>query len=253
MAKDLDGKTARSSGYNAITNNSAPRRDDKSGHGTPHRLASRSTATGPVTESTTGIAPNARSGGGRAFDSNGKGTYANVIRGIDWIVANKATHNIRVLNCSFSAPVRSWYWQDPLNQAIMKAWKAGIVVVASAGNGGPKPMTIGVPGNVPYVITVGAMTDRYTPANGIDDKLASFSAAGPDLRGLCQAGRGGARAGTSTAPWTTEPPHRENASGVRHDERPVLHDVRHVAVGRRGERNRRPHDPGESDASLRTT
>ena len=45
----------------------------------------------------------------------------------------------------------------------MAAWEAGIVVVASAGNTGPDPMSIGVPGNIPYVITVGALTDSYTP------------------------------------------------------------------------------------------
>ena len=44
---------------------------------------------------------------------------------------------IRVLNLSFGAPPESNYWDDPLNQAVMAAWKAGIVVVASAGNEGP--------------------------------------------------------------------------------------------------------------------
>ena len=63
----------------------------------------------------------------------------------------------------------------------MAAWQAGIVVVASAGNRGPEPMTIGVPGNVPYVITVGAMTDNYTPFDLSDDVLASFSSAGPTV------------------------------------------------------------------------
>ena len=47
----------------------------------------------------------------------------------------------------------------------MAAWRAGIVVVVSAGNEGPDPMTINVPGNVPYVITVGALTDSNTPYN----------------------------------------------------------------------------------------
>ena len=61
----------------------------------------------------------------------------------------------------------------------MRVWQAGIVVVASAGNTGPGPMTIGVPGNVPYVITVGAMTDSYTPGDPSDDRLTTFSAAGP--------------------------------------------------------------------------
>ena len=61
--------------------------------------------------------------------------------------------------------------------AVMKAWQAGIVVVASAGNGGPDPMTIGIPGNVPYIITVGAMTDAYTPDDRSDDRLTYFTAA----------------------------------------------------------------------------
>jgi subtilisin family serine protease len=45
-------------------------------------------------------------------------------------------------------------------------------------------MTIGVPGNNPYVITVGAMTDLYTPEDATDDRLASFSAAGPTVEGF---------------------------------------------------------------------
>jgi serine protease AprX len=132
----------------------------------------------------TGIAPNAGLVIVVAFNGLGNGTYGEVIRGIDWVVQNKDRHNIRVLNCSFSAPPQSHYWDDPLNQAIMRAWEAGIVVVASAGNKGPDPMTIGVPGNVPYVITVGAMSDNFTPADGSDDVLASFSSTGPTYEGF---------------------------------------------------------------------
>ena len=72
-------------------------------------------------------------------------------------------------------PARSRYWDDPLNKAVMRAWQSGIVVVVSAGNSGPLPQTVGVPGNVPYVITVGAMTDNYTTNNKTDDRLATFS------------------------------------------------------------------------------
>ncbi|MCP4251712.1 MAG: S8 family serine peptidase, partial [bacterium] len=64
------------------------------------------------------------------------------------------------------------------------AAEAGIVVVTSAGNGGPDPMTIGVPGNLPYAITVGAVSDNFTPADGSDDFLTSFSAAGPTIEGF---------------------------------------------------------------------
>src|SRR4029453_15344710 len=120
----------------------------------------------------------------KAVEGGGRGPHANGIRAIGWVVANKDYFGIRVLNCSFSAKPRSHYWDDPLNQAIMRAWQAGIVVVASAGNAGPDAMSVGVPGNVPYVVTVGAMTDSNTPALSTDDKLASFSSAGPTVEGF---------------------------------------------------------------------
>ena len=58
------------------------------------------------------------------------------------------------------------------------------MVVASAGDTGPDTQSIGVPGNVPYIITAGAMSDDYTPEDGADDVLASFSAAEPTYEGF---------------------------------------------------------------------
>ena len=78
------------------------------------------------------------------------------------------------------------YWDDPINQAVMAAWDAGIAVVVSAGNSGPEPMTLGAPANVPYVITVGAMTDAYTPGDMTDDYVAPFSSFGPTLEGFAK-------------------------------------------------------------------
>ena len=131
-----------------------------------------------------GVAPNANVVAVRAFEPDGSGTYLNVIKALDWIVSHKKTYNIRILNLSFGAPARSHYWDDPVNQAVMAAWEKGIIVVVAAGNRGPGPMTVGVPGNVPYVITVGAMTDSYTPYDTSDDRLTSFSAAGPTFEGF---------------------------------------------------------------------
>jgi serine protease AprX len=45
-------------------------------------------------------------------------------------------------------------------------------------------MSIGVPANNPYVITVGALTDAYTPTDLSDDYIPSFSAAGPTIEGF---------------------------------------------------------------------
>ncbi len=153
---------------------------DANGHGTHVSgvaLNSRLTGTGDHA----GVAPDAGLVIVRAIGAGSSGTYADVVRGIDWVVQNRVAHGIGVINLSISAQPQSWYWDDPINQAVMAAWQAGIVVVASAGNGGPDPMTVGVPANVPYVIAVGAISDAYTPADPGDDFLASFSAAGPTL------------------------------------------------------------------------
>ncbi len=131
-----------------------------------------------------GVAPDADLVLVRALGDDGSGSYATVIKAIDFVVKNKDLFGIRVLNLSLSAPPQSFYWEDPLNQAVMEAWRQGIVVVASAGNTGPDPMSIGVPGNVPYVVTVGAMSDAVTPETGTDDFLASFSSAGPTVEGF---------------------------------------------------------------------
>jgi len=126
-----------------------------------------------------GIAPAANLVAVRVLDETGTGTYSDVIQGIDWVVQHKDEYNIRVLNISMHASVCAPYWADPLNLATMAAWQAGIVVVASAGNLGPDPLSIGVPGNTPYIITVGAFSDNRTPEDFSDDYIPEFSAAGP--------------------------------------------------------------------------
>ena len=181
---DTAGHNVVLQGYDAIGDTlgvGAP--DDHYGHGT-HVLSIAANSAISQDGTYIGIAPDASRVIVRAFDQNGAGSYANTIRGIDWILKNAAAYHIRVVNMSFGAPPQSYYWDDPLAQAVMKLWQAGIVVVASAGNTGPGPMTIGVPGNVPYVITVGAMTDNYTPSVPGDDWLASFSSTGPTYEGF---------------------------------------------------------------------
>lgn len=167
---------------NGNSGNQARNSADQHGHGThvaatiiDNRevpLAANSNAT-PV-----GVAPQANLLVARALDKNGAGTYADVIAAIDWVVANKARYNVGVLNLSLYAPASAPYWADPLGQSVMRAWQAGIVVVVAAGNAGPAAGTITVPGNVPYVITVGAMrSGRYSP-DGYDE-LATYSSRGP--------------------------------------------------------------------------
>ena len=128
-----------------------------------------------------GVAPAANLVAVRVLNEDGAGTYADVLRGIEWVVQHKNQYKIRVLNISMYAAPIAPYWADPYNLAVMAAWEAGIVVVASVGNTGPSPMSVGVPGNTPYIITVGAFTDARTPEDFGDDYIPEFSAAGPTL------------------------------------------------------------------------
>ncbi len=183
LSVDLNGRDKAWGTYDAVNDNVSNYDDEPNGHGT-HVASIATNSDFDRNGQIYGVAPNASHVGIKAFDSEGKATYADVIRGIGWALQVKDQINLRVLNMSFSGPIRSNYWEDPLNKAVMKAWQSGIVVVASAGNKGSDPMTIGVPGNVPYIITVGAMTDDYTAFNYNDDKVASFSASGPTPEGF---------------------------------------------------------------------
>src|SRR6202042_3053146 len=109
-------------------------------------------------------------------NENGVGTDSMVIAAIERAIALKSTYNIRVINLSLGRPVYSSYASDPLCQAVEQAWKAGIVVVVAAGNGGRNNTagtngygTITAPGNDPYVITVGAVNTVGTLTRS-DDK-----------------------------------------------------------------------------------
>jgi serine protease AprX len=131
-----------------------------------------------------GVAPGVKLAGVRVLDENGVGTYETVILGLQWVLENQARYNIRIVNLSLVALVQSPYWADPLNQAVTQVWADGITVIVAAGNTGPAAMSITVPGNNPYVITVGAYTDNFTPADWNDDYIPPFSSAGPTLDGF---------------------------------------------------------------------
>src|SRR5713226_552535 len=134
-----------------------------------------------------GIAPNANIINLRALDQNGSATDSTVIAAIQQAIALKSQYNIRVINLSLGRGIFESYALDPLCQAVEQAWNAGIVVVVVAGNYGRDNSnnnngygTITVPGNDPYVITVGAMKTMGTPSR-TDDLIATYSSKGPTM------------------------------------------------------------------------
>lgn len=126
-----------------------------------------------------GVAPGSRIVSVKVIDSEGHGYVRDVLAGVDWVLRNHESQGIRVVVLPLGHPVDESYEDDPLCQAVEMLWKAGIVVVVSAGNlGGHGFATITSPGNDPYVITVGAAEDWNTPES-TDDLVASFSSRGP--------------------------------------------------------------------------
>ena len=88
------------------------------------------------------------------------------------------------MNLSLGTGARDSYTTDPLCLAARRAFNAGIVVVASAGNTGKDANgnkvygAIGSPGIEPSVITVGAVNTYGTDIRS-DDTVATFSSRGP--------------------------------------------------------------------------
>ena len=132
-----------------------------------------------------GLAPKARLIGLKVLDANGQGWTSDVIRAVDFAIANKSALGIDIINLSLGHPIYEPAGSDPLVQAVERATRAGIVVVAAAGNfgkhlatGAPGYAGITSPGNAPSAITVGAVNTWNTTTRD-DDRLASYSSRGP--------------------------------------------------------------------------
>ncbi|WP_158657509.1 S8 family serine peptidase [Blastococcus saxobsidens] len=129
-----------------------------------------------------GMAPDATIVNVKVGAADGSVDVSQVIAGIDWVVTNKASHNIRVLNLSYGTDSTQSYQLDPLAHAVESAWRAGIVVVVAAGNdgaSGARPLTM--PAIDPYVIAVGSSNNHGTPAPE-DDLVGAWTNSGTTAR-----------------------------------------------------------------------
>jgi serine protease AprX len=131
-----------------------------------------------------GTAPNANLIGVKVSDSTGQSQVSNVISGLQWVVNNKDTYNIRVVNLSLVSSTAESYKTSELDAAVEMAWLHGLVVVVSAGNSGPNT-ELYAPANDPYVITVGAVDDNGSQAPSAATLLA-FSSYGTTQDGFAK-------------------------------------------------------------------
>jgi hypothetical protein len=122
-----------------------------------------------------GTAPAARLLAVHAFSTSGaspESTTFNILKGINWAV----NQGVRVINMSFAGP------KDPsLERALKVAYDRNIVLIAAAGNAGPKSPPL-YPGAYPDVIAVTATdVDDRLFAGANRGKYVSLSAPGVDI------------------------------------------------------------------------
>jgi serine protease AprX len=158
---------------------------DDYGHGT--HIASTIGGSGSLSSDRQyrGLAPNVNFVVFKVLDKNGAGWTSDVIRAVDFAVANRQALGIHVINLSLGHPIYEPAASDPLVQAVERATRAGIIVVAAAGNMGKNADTgelgyagITSPGNAPSAITVGAVRTEETTSRK-DDRMADYSSSGP--------------------------------------------------------------------------
>lgn len=120
---------------------------------------------------------------------SGDGTLSQILCGINWVTANAAALNIKVVNMSLAGNDASdedcgRTNKDAEHLAICNSVAAGVTYVAAAGNGG-NDLAGSIPAAYPEVLAVTAMSDTdgipgsYGPAACIkgqaDDRYATFS------------------------------------------------------------------------------
>jgi serine protease AprX len=117
------------------------------------------------------------------LNSSGSGKVSSVLTALDWVLANRNTYNIRVVNMSLGAPAVDSYVYDPVCRAVRKLVDAGIVVVAAVGNnglnqGGKRSMAGALARDRTVSDHCGA-SNTFGTDERKDDGVATYSSRGP--------------------------------------------------------------------------
>ena len=165
IAVDADGKLAF---YNANTDKEYPDEQphDSGSHGT--HVAGIAAGTGGPSGTYAGVAPQARLAGVIALDGGG-GDTNDLLRSVNWTIANRDRFNIRVMSLSLGGPVvipgATNDGQSSISQALDAAVESGIVTTVAIGNGNlgvaAHPGSVTYPGDSERAITVGSVNDNH--------------------------------------------------------------------------------------------
>jgi serine protease AprX len=110
-----------------------------------------------------GIAPECKMIVLKVLDATGNGSVEHSMRAFRWMVENREKYNIRVVNISMGMQANSnEIGEKRILSAVETLWDMGIVVIAAAGNLGPAPGSITIPGVHRKIITVGCYDKRHS-------------------------------------------------------------------------------------------
>ncbi|RZD33680.1 MAG: hypothetical protein CXT75_11325 [Methanobacteriota archaeon] len=124
-----------------------------------------------------GVAPGATLVGVKVLDGSGSGSFAEVMKGMEWTIDNQIKYNIRSASMSLGGAWVSELTQEQEERVTTLANEMvahGIALMIAAGNSAAYG-TIGTPGAAKDVITVGATEDSR--------QLAVYSSKGPTHEG----------------------------------------------------------------------
>lgn len=133
-----------------------------------------------------GVAPSVTIISVKIADDKGQAYESDLLRGLDWVRANRDAYKIRAVNLSVSSGVAASYSVSPIDAIVERLWKDNVSVVAAAGNlGSAQDAVWYAPANDPYAVTVGCLDDSQTVAGG-DDSLCSISSRGVTQDGFAK-------------------------------------------------------------------
>jgi subtilisin family serine protease len=118
-----------------------------------------------------GVAPKCHWYGAKVFTDQGYGNSSATGAALDFLVQHRSALNVKVVNLSLGSLGGT---DENLRAMVNSAVDLGVVVVVSAGNGGPNG-TVSDPGRAAKVITVGASNDL--------NELTSYTSAGATVLG----------------------------------------------------------------------
>ncbi len=98
----------------------------------------------------TGMSPQSKLVGVKVLNNAGSGTSAQLISGINWVIANRIAYHITVASMSISSTSE----QSSMDSAVVNLVNSGVATVVSAGNSGSGGNYIYTPGSVDEVTTV---------------------------------------------------------------------------------------------------